>query len=399
MITGDRKDAAGQNTPGLFSSSGRPKVIDLFAGVGGLSLGASRAGFNVVAAVERDPIARETHTLNFPNSLHIADEIGENFCGKTFLHKLGLDPGELHGLIGGPPCQGFSVIGKMSVNDERNVAFLHFFRLVAETRPLFYLAENVPGILGDKYTGLVETALSLVPEDYTVLPPFEARASDYGAPTSRKRIFFVGYRSEVTTPLMFANFASPANIKKVTVGQALQGLPVDINPDWQSEEDAWCKVKRSYGVPTAYRERLKGAVPFGVGSPEHIRKLEENLVSACFGTRHNPAVAERYGRLAGGEKDKVSRSVRLDPSRFCPTIRAGTDKDKGRFQAVRPIHPTRARVITPREAARLQGFPDWFVFHPTKWHSFRQIGNSVSPILAEYLLRVIYKHMCFREAR
>jgi DNA (cytosine-5)-methyltransferase 1 len=100
-------------------------------------------------------------------------------------------------------------------------------------------------------------------------------------------------------------------------------------------------------------------------------------------------VAKRYANVKQGASDKISKSKKLDPTGFCPTLRAGTGKDKGSYQAVRPIHPTKNRVITPREAARLQGFPDWFVFHKTKWHSFRQIGNSVSPIVAERLLNVI----------
>ena len=94
-------------------------------------------------------------------------------------------------------------------------------------------------------------------------------------------------------------------------------------------------------------------------------------------------------QLKPGEVDSVSKSYRLKYKGFCPTLRAGTGSDKGSYQAVRPLHPTENRVITPREAARLQGFPDWFQFHSTKWHSFRQIGNSVSPILAEHILRVV----------
>lgn len=393
MVTRGEVNEAGRNMPKFLSGSSQPKIIDLFAGVGGLSLGASRAGFNVVGAVERDPIARETHAINFPNSLHIADEINDGFCGEALLRRLGLKPGELYGLIGGPPCQGFSVIGKKSVEDERNVAFVHFFRLVAETKPLFYLAENVPGILNNNYANLLKAALAFVPEGYVILPPFKARASNYGAPTSRERVFFVGYRSDAVSPLVNTDFAPSADIEQITVGEALKGLPVDINPNWQREKDAWCGVEHPCSVPTAFRDRLKGTVPYGVGSSEYLTKLKDGLVSACFGTRHDPVVAQRYGKLASGEKDKVSKSVRLDSARFCPTIRAGTDRDKGRFQAVRPIHPTQARVITPREAARLQGFPDWFAFHPTKWHSFRQIGNSVSPILAEHLLRVIRCHV------
>ena len=79
----------------------------------------------------------------------------------------------------------------------------------------------------------------------------------------------------------------------------------------------------------------------------------------------------------------------MDPNGLCPTLRAGTSSLNGSFQAVRPIHPIFNRVITPREAARIQGFPDWFLFHPTKWHSFKQIGNSVSPLMGEGILKII----------
>lgn len=115
------------------------------------------------------------------------------------------------------------------------------------------------------------------------------------------------------------------------------------------------------------------------------------MVSGFLGTIHTDEIINRYKKLSFGETDKISRSQRLNPNGFCPTLRAGTGSDKGSYQAVRPIHPTQARVITPREAARLQGFPDWFRFHPTKWHSFRQIGNSVSPLVAEAMLLPLYK--------
>ena len=122
-----------------------------------------------------------------------------------------------------------------------------------------------------------------------------------------------------------------------------------------------------------------------------------SLVSGCLGTRHSEKVTRRYKNLKHGGRDKISKTSRLDPKGFCPTLRAGTGKDRGSFQAVRPIHPSEDRVITPREAARLQGFPDWFRFDSTKWHSFRQIGNSVSPILAESILTKIYKAMSMKK--
>lgn len=106
-------------------------------------------------------------------------------------------------------------------------------------------------------------------------------------------------------------------------------------------------------------------------------------------------IQRKFGNraLLPGKKDAISKAVRLAADGFCPTLRAGTNREKGSYQAVRPIHHILPRVITPREAARLQGFPDWFVFHRTKWHSFRQIGNSVSPIVAEFLLKAVLDHL------
>ena len=365
-------------------------VIDLYAGVGGLSLGAARAGFRLVSVVEKDPQALETHRKNFPATIHLDLEIDRTFAGEELLRSSGLEEGGLGGLIGGPPCQGFSQIGHRNTADARNDQFVNFFRLVAETRPSFYLAENVPGILDSDYDDIRRRALAELRNDYVRLEPFLVNASEYGAPTTRTRVFFVGYRANVFPPLSHADFAAPTNIEKVDVKRALQGLPVYIDPTWQSEEEGWHPVKRCYGMPEYYAERLRGHVPVGVGDPETRQRLAgENLVSGCLGTAHTEKVAARYAALMPGRRDRISKATRLTQEGFCPTLRAGTGSDKGSFQAVRPIHPTEPRVITPREAARLQGFPDWFVFHPTKWHSFRQIGNSVSPLLAERLLRVI----------
>jgi DNA (cytosine-5)-methyltransferase 1 len=170
------------------------------------------------------------------------------------------------------------------------------------------------------------------------------------------------------------------------VRDALRGLPVKIDEDWQTEEDGW----RRRGTPelTGFLEKAIGHRPKHVGDREAVERfLERRQVSACLGTVHETEVVARFRDLEPGQKDEVSKAVRLDPNGFCPTLRAGTGPDRGSYQAVRPVHYGEPRVITPREAARLQGFPDWFVFHPTKWHSFRQIGNSVSPIVAEHLLR------------
>lgn len=364
-------------------------VIDLFSGAGGLSLGAARAGFVVCGAVDNDSEAAKTHERNFPNTLHSADDVSK-FTGPSLKHLFGLENGDLAGIIGGPPCQGFSTMGKRDVDDDRNSLFIDFFRIVAEAHPKFFLAENVPNILNDVYSAVREKALSNVRNTYVVLKPITVEADEYGAPTSRKRVLFIGYLRDEMEKVTPSDFKPPASTKKAFVKDALLGLPEKIDPDWQKEEQSWKPVSadgRGY-----YMSRLQSRIPPGIGDPESLKLLaKRNLASGFLGTRHSREVAERYSKVEWGKYDHISKSVKLDPNGFCPTLRAGTGADHGSFQAVRPLHPTENRVIAPREAARLQGFPDWFRFSPTKWHSFRQIGSSVSPIVAERILSVIRK--------
>lgn len=365
-----------------------PKIIDLFAGAGGLSLGAARAGFCVSAAVELDPFAFDTHTRNFPNSVHLNIDVSK-LTGAELLALSGLRKGEIDGLVGGPPCQGFSTMGKRDIEDIRNNLFGHFFRLVQETQPAFFLAENVPGILDSQYDEIREDAFSKIKDGYILLPPMKIKANLYGAPTTRTRIFFIGYKpNRFYSGLQESDFEPSSDVVKTVVKTALQGLPQNIDPNWLTEIDGIRPVGKL--GDNKFFDQVSNHVPPGVGDPDSLSRYHERgKVSGCMGTRHTPEVIERFSTLLFGQQDKTSRAIRLDPNGFCPTLRAGTAKDKGSFQAVRPIHYKAPRVITPREGARLQGFPDWFTFHRTKWHSFRQIGNSVSPIVAEAILSKI----------
>lgn len=371
-------------------------VIDLFAGAGGLSLGAARAGFELRLAVENDPFAYRSHAANFPGSRHSAADVS-TLSGDSLLAAAGVKKGELAGIVGGPPCQGFSTIGRRQVGDHRNLLFHKFFSLVQESRPKFFLAENVPGIMNPAFRKIREDALAQL-SGYELLEPIEVMASDYGAPTSRKRVLFFGYLKDEMAELAANDFRPSPRAAKVTVGQALCGLPKSIRPAWDTDEKGWRKVRGdlagAFGVRTAAR------LPMGVGHPIATQRWkEERVTSGCLYTHHEPDTVRRFERLEPGRADEVSRGLRLDPEGFCPTLRAGTDSRRGSYQAVRPIHPTEPRVITPREAARLQGFPDWFRFDPTRWHSFRQIGNSVSPILAEAILSVVAEKLqCERES-
>ena len=365
-----------------------PEVIDLFSGVGGLSLGAERSGFKVRGAIENDVYAISSHKKNFPHTKHLFMDIGQ-IKGNELITSVGLKKNSyIDGLIGGPPCQGFSNIGKRNSKDPRNSLFVHFFRLVNEIKPSFFLVENVPGILDKKFSSILEEAFGKLTQDYRILNPMTLKANEFGVPTTRPRVFFYGYLKKSIKKANEKDFMNTTKPPKTFVAEALEGLPEYIDPYVKDEEYEWKFVSKM--TDSFYAKKICDDIPERVGDQNALNKyLKESLVSGCMGTKHSKKVIERYNFLEQGQKDEISRSVRLKLNDFSPTIRSGTFKDKGSFQAVRPIHPIQPRVITPREAARLQGFPDWFIFHKTKWHSFRQIGGSVSPILAEQLLKIV----------
>lgn len=376
-----------------------PNVIDLFAGAGGLSLGAARAGFDVVSAVEIEPHAIATHAVNFPMTRHIQKNMME-LNGGELLAISKIPHGQLDGLIGGPPCQGFSNMGHRNVDDVRNGLFIKFFELVEETQPLFFAAENVPGIMNSKYNQIRGAAFEHLC-GYHVLPPIKVDASEYGAPTTRTRVFFLGFRDDIRIiPFTISDIERmKIHVKKRTnARQALEGLP---NICYQKDSVGIMSISNEYhnkDMPHIqskfFYERVTGMRPDGLGDMDYVhRYIHKREVNGFLPTKHTYAVRDRYARLKYGQQDSISKSTRLNPDGYCPTLRAGTGPEKGSYQAVRPIHYEYDRVITPREAARLQGFPDWFKLPDTIWHGFRQIGNSVSPIVAERVLSGIFQKL------
>jgi DNA (cytosine-5)-methyltransferase 1 len=351
-----------------------------------MSLGAARAGFHVVAGVDKDDRALKTHEANFPRSLHLPLDLSR-VSGRDLLSETGLVANELDVLTGGPPCQGFSTMGKRNVEDTRNLLLAHFFRLINETRPRAFVLENVPGILNEQYRKTLAEALALIEDSYTVLKPQLVTACDVGAPTLRKRIFIVGFLGK--DAVVSQDFWSPPDegLKAPVVRKALWGLPIDISPDWKALDGTRIvKVERE----EQFFKSVTSRIPEGIGDPVFVEAYKKHwIVTGCLGTSHSKELEARYDALGFGKLDSKTKSMRLDPNGYCPTLRAGTGPDKGSFQAVRPIHHLRPRVITPREAARLQGFPDWYQFDVTKWHSFRQIGNSVSPLVAEFVMKKV----------
>ena len=360
------------------------KIVDLFCGCGGFGLGAKLAGFDVTVAVDIDKTLQSAYSRNFPRTKVVTGDLS-TMGSKEWAALLGDQ--KIEGVIGGPPCQGYSRMGKGDLNDPRRSLLGHFFRTVNIISPKFFLMENVEGLLDEKNSKELFDAIKIVDKKYCVLPPIVIDASKFGAPTKRKRVVVVGYDPLIINKITISEILA-INKMAVTVKDAIQDISEPIPQQKDTEHYGWTKYR---GVKTLsdYAVKMRAVPSDSLGWSVGIDYLKKGITSGNFDTTHRPDVIERYGSIEPGETDPVSRSKRLSWDGVCPTLRAGTGADKGSHQAVRPLHPSMPRVITVREAARLQGFPDWFSFHKTKWHSFRMIGNSVSPLVSEGVLSVI----------
>jgi DNA (cytosine-5)-methyltransferase 1 len=353
------------------------KVIDLFCGAGGLSLGAHFAGFKTAVAVDIDANLTSSYGENFPGAKLLSKDLSQ-LSGRSLLEEAGFKAKEISGIIGGPPCQGFSLMGRRDMADPRNAMIGHFFRLVHEIKPSFFVMENVPGILlGDAKTALEDLIDGL--KGYDILGPIHVNASDFGAATNRERVIVIGLRGGRITQMEL----DKQKTTKSFVRNAIADLP-------EPKAEGWGHYRRIEVSSYASRARKIRA---GLGAALFIQATRDGLVSGIQPTLHTDKVQRRFSLVLPGTNDTVSRCPRLSWNAVAPTLRAGTGPDHGSYQSIRPIHPERDRVITVREAARLQGFPDWFKFHDTKWHSFRMIGNSVSPFMSEALLKAIAHHV------
>lgn len=361
----------------------RPIGIDLFAGAGGLSLGFEQAGFDIAAAVEIDPIHCATHEYNFPYSKTICASVVD-LTGNEIRQRAKLGHNDIDVVFGGAPCQGFSMIGKRALDDPRNQLVFHYVRLVAELKPKYCVFENVKGLtLGNHVEFLKELIVALVGVGYDVALPYKVlNAADYGVPQDRRRLFLLGARRGLALPL----YPTKVDIRR-TVWEAIGDLP---------DADAFTELKNSDAVQTSwatekdYARRLRGleADPYDFG---YVRVYDPNLLTSSLRTEHIELSKKRFLATEHGKTEPVSRFRKLPPDGLCNTLRAGTDSARGAFTSPRPIHPFLPRVVTVREAARLHSYPDWFRFHATKWHGFRQIGNSVPPLLARAVAQEIVK--------
>lgn len=363
----------------------KPTLVDLFCGCGGFGLGAELAGFHSIAAIDIDRTLQSAYKNNFPNTKVINNDISK--ITKKDWEKI-LDKSDIDGVIGGPPCQGYSRMGVGDINDPRRQLLEIFFKQINILKPKFFIMENVEGLMDKKNRPQLDKAISIVDKRYKVLEPIIIDASKCGAPTTRKRVIVIGYDPIRMPELRSEQFVF--NDPIVTVEDAISDIPSPIKQSKNDQDYGFSEYRYNNNL-SEYAKIMRSLPPMSLGTNSAKLELSFGKVSGLFDTIHTDKVRKRYQDTPQGKIDPISKSKKLDWKGLCPTLRAGTGSDKGGHQAVRPLHPEEGRVITVREAARLQGFPDWFTFHPTKWHSFRMIGNSVSPIVSQKILSVIYE--------
>jgi DNA (cytosine-5)-methyltransferase 1 len=366
----------------------RPIGIDLFAGAGGLSLGFEQAGFDVAAAIEIDPIHCAVHKFNFPNTVVIPRSVAD-ITAKDIRSAAGLGRKKIDCVFGGPPCQGFSLIGHRAMEDPRNRLVLDFVRLVAELDARTFVFENVKGLtIGRHKDFLAELVTAFEKIGYTVHMPWKVlNAANYGVPQFRERLILMGAKRGTPLPDYPMPTTRPADGRRFhidlppgpTCRDAIGDLP-DADKFPALSEIDFVRTSR-YGKPSSYAAELRGldgdAWHFG-----YMREWNPDELTSSARTTHTEISQRRFAATMPGEVEPISRFFRLAPDGVSNTLRAGTDGARGAFTSPRPIHYALSRCITVREMARLHGFPDWFRFQATKWHGARQIGNAVPPPLA-----------------
>ena len=352
-----------------------PIGVDIFSGAGGLSLGAEMAGYDVRMAVEMDKNAADTYKKNHPKALVLEDDI-HNIVP---VEQLALQADERVSIVfGGPPCQGFSTSNTMTRNmqNPNNSLFKEFLRFVSELNPEWFLFENVEGFMhfeNGRIMNLVEQCFHDM--GYQVKHRV-LWASDYGVPQRRNRFFMVGNRLGI-------NFCFPEPLgTKITVGDAIGDLP-DLE---NGQMDATLSYKLPARQASAYARMMRR------GS----KRSRQNYVS-----RNEDYVIERYKYIGQGENWRSIPEEMMQNYANIANCHSGIYK---RLKADEPsivisnyrknmlIHPYQNRGLSVREAARLQSFPDKFIFSGSLMHIQQQIGNAVPPLLAKAVFEKILEY-------
>lgn len=360
-------------------------LIDLFAGCGGLSTGFEMAGFTIPLAVEKDLWASDTYKYNHPSTKVITEDITKIIDLQSLLPNKTM---EIDGIIGGPPCQGFSLSGNRDKKDPRNSLFMEFVRFVKYFKPKFFVMENVTGILSMK-TKSNQLVKDVILSEFSTagynVEIFTLNAAEFGVPQSRIRVFFIGLRNDFQYD---KKKIEPKGFlfgeKQITIEQAIMDLPQIESGEGSETCPYSSKPKNQY--QRWVRENSKEI-------HNHIAmKHTQRLIDRFSHIRYGESVADvdtEFQQRKRGNAAEISGKVysqnnmRPFPDKPSPTIPAS-------FQS-NFVHPHLNRNYTAREGARLQSFPDTYRFLGKRttmsWEKnlsqYQQIGNAVPPLLAK----------------
>lgn len=357
------------------------KIIDLFAGCGGMSLGFIKNGYDVKLAVEINGNIAETYKLNHKNVDVIVDDIN-NLDGSTLFKQRDIDV-----IIGGPPCQGFSMAGSRIrqgfIDDPRNYLFKGYFNVVKNVKPKFFVMENVPGLLTMqegkvfKEISRIFSSEQMLDGDKYYLHHKIFKADEFGIPQKRERLVIIG------------SLNRDYDFEKVFI---------DTKSRIESNNKSFFNKVNIYdAIGDIPKPTVDGRAKLRKPNSEYQRALrrDDDIVMNHIQTKHSKKAVDRMKKIKPGDNykslEETVRSVhsgsygRMEWDEQAVTITTRFDTPAGG----RYIHPEEDRTITPREAARIQSFPDDFIFVGSKTSICTQIGNAVPPKLAFFLSEFI----------
>ena len=349
----------------------KPKVIDLFAGVGGMSLGFEQKGFEIVLANENDLVIADSYKKNHKNTEVITDDITQININKVFSKY----KGKVDVVIGGPPCQGFSQKGmRRTINDDRNFLFKRFVDVVKMVKPKYFVMENVPNLLTAGNGYFKREIESLFRKIGYKLNMDVYNAAEYGVPQNRRRAIIIGKLNAKAPRIAKKTF------KKNTIWDAISDLAYLDSGEGSDEQKYRC------GALSSYQKKLRknSKVLFNHIATKHtklaLKRLE--LIPPNSGKEKLPKEHLTKSIYSGTwtrmRKDDISVTI---------TTRFDTPSS-GKF-----THPFLNRAITVREAARIQSFPDTFRFYGNKSSQMKQVGNAVPPMMAAEIAYSIIRDM------
>ncbi|MHA1732565.1 MAG: DNA cytosine methyltransferase [Promethearchaeota archaeon] len=397
---GFRARYLGENTRPHLQPRGSLKLVDLFCGCGGMSEGFQEEGFRTVAGLDVNVNMIRTFALNHPESNAIVGDINR-ISARDLLLDTGLEPTDVDVVVGGPPCQGFSTVGDRYEDDPRNRLFYQFVRMVREIQPKAFVMENVPGILTMRGGRVRDLIIGKFEEEGYAVGVRKLMAVDYGVPQRRARVFFVGNRfGEPPEDLFPPAPAVPAGLpgenqrtlddyragggsrawragkaqSPVTVDDAIGDLPGLA----AGEGEFVSEYGSAPRTPYQRRMRRHAKLLYNHESPRHSDLVLSRIRALGEGQNHRDLPPGL--QLSSGYPNIYGRLWSDRPSDVI-TGNYGCVSAPGRF-----IHPRQDRVLTVREGARLQSFPDDFiVLGSNKSIQYKQVGNAVPPLLARAL--------------